>query len=67
MYFIIGLPILIDWKRYNYDAILIIVDRFLRMVDYKPVKITINAAGLAKVIIDIVVKYYGFHMSIVSQ
>ena len=35
------------------------------MVYYKPVKITINAPGLAEVIIDVVIRYYGLSDSIV--
>lgn len=29
------------------------------MVQYKPVKVTIDALGLAKVILDVVVRYHG--------
>ena len=35
------------------------------MVHYKPVKITIDTAGLAEVIIDMVVRYYSLPNSIV--
>ena len=37
------------------------------MVHYKPVKITINASGLAEVILDVVVRYHGLPNSIVSD
>ena len=37
------------------------------MVYYKPVKVTVNALGLAKVIIDIVVRYHGFLDSIITD
>ena len=37
------------------------------MVYYKPVKVTINAPGLAKVIINVVVQYYGLPNSIISD
>ena len=37
------------------------------MVNYKPVKVTINASGLAEVIIDIVVRHHGLLDSIVSD
>lgn len=30
------------------------------MVNYKPVKVTINAVGLVEVILDIVIQYHGF-------
>ena len=55
MDFVTGLPISTDWKGDSYDSILIIVDWLTKMVHYEPVKITINAPGLAKVIIDVVV------------
>ena len=37
------------------------------MVHYKPVKVIINAPGLAKVIIDMVIRHYGFPDSIVTN
>ena len=51
MDFVTGLPISINWKGDSYDSILVIVDRLTKMVYYKPVKITIDAPDLAKVII----------------
>ena len=57
MDFITGLPILTDWKGDSYDSILVIVDWLTKMVHYKPVKVTINAPGLAEVIINVVVRY----------
>ena len=67
MDFVTGLPILTDWKRDSYDSILVIVDRLTKMVHYKPVKVTINAPGLAKVIIDMVVRHHGLLDSIVTD
>ena len=67
MDFVTGLPILTDWKGDNYDSILVIVDRLTKMVHNKPVKITINAPGLAEVIIDVVVRHYGLSDSIVTD
>ena len=55
MDFVIGLPLSADWKGDSYDSILVIVNRLTKMVHYEPVKITINAPGLAEVIIDVVV------------
>ena len=55
MDFVTGLPISTDWKRDSYDSILFIIDWLTKMVHYEPVKITINALGLAEVIIDVVV------------
>ena len=55
MDFVTGLPLSSDWKGNNCNFILIIVDRLTKMVQYEPVKVTINALGLAEVIIDVVV------------
>ena len=59
MNYVTGLPVSINWKRENYNSILVIVDRLTKMVHYKPVKITLNAPELAKVIIDVVVRHHG--------
>ena len=67
MDFVTGLPISTDWKDDSYDSILIIVDWLIKMVHYKPVKITINALRLAKVILDMVVIHHGLLDSIVSD
>ena len=37
------------------------------MVHYEPVKVTINAPGLAEVIIDVVVYHHGFSDSIMTD
>lgn len=62
-----GLPISTDWKVETYDLILVIVNWFIKIVYYKPVKITINAYGLAKVIINAVVCHHGLLNPIVSD
>ena len=67
MDFLTGLPILTNWKKDSYDSILIIVDRLTKMVHYEPVKMTINAPRLAKVIIDMVVRYHGLFDLIVTD
>ena len=67
MDFVIGLPILKDWKGNSYDSILVIIDRLTKMVHYGPVKVTINASGLAEVIIDVVVRHHGLPDSIVTD
>ena len=59
MDFITSLLILINWKEDNYDSILVIVDWLIKMIYYNPVKITIDAFGLAKVIIDVVMYHHG--------
>ena len=67
MDFVTGLPISTDWKGDSYDSILVIVDWLTKMVHYKPVKITINALGLAEVIINVVVHHHGLPDSIVTD
>ena len=46
LYFVTSLPILINWKRDNYNSILVIVDWLTKMVHYKLVKITLIHASL---------------------
>ncbi len=65
--FVTSLLILASWKSDSYDSILVIVDRLTKMVYYVPVKVTINAPGLAKLIIDVVVHYHGAPESIVTD
>ena len=65
--FVTGLPISTDWKGESYDSILVIVDRLTKMVHYEPVKVTIDAPGLAEVILDVVVRHHGLPDSIVSD
>ena len=67
MDFVIGLPISTDWKGDNYDSILVVVDCLIKMVHYKLVQTTIDATGVAKVIIDVIVWHYGLPNSIVSD
>ena len=67
MDFVTGLPLSMDWKGDSYDSILVIVDRLTKMVHYKPVKVTIDAPGLAEVILDVVVCHYGLPDSIVTD
>ena len=64
---VMGLLILTDWKGDSYDSILVIVDRLTKMVHYEPVKVTIDAPGLAKVIINVVVRHHGLPDSIVTN
>lgn len=67
MYFIIDLPLSVDWKGNIYNSILVIVDCLPKMVYYKLVKTTINIVGLAKIIVDIEISYYGLLESIVNN
>ena len=67
MDFVTGLPVWTNWKRDNYDFILVIDDWLTKMVHYKSVKITIDAQGLAKVIIDVMVWHHDVPNSIVTD
>ena len=67
MDFVTGLPLSSNWKSASYNSILVIVDRLTKMVYYKPVKVTINALGLAEVIIDMVVQHHSLPDSIISD
>lgn len=62
-----SLLISINWKKEAYDSILVIVNQLTKIDPYKLVKITIDGARLAKVIIDVVVKYPSLLDSIVSH
>ena len=53
--FVIGLLISTNWKGDNYNSILVIVDQLIKMIYYEPVRVIIDALGLAKVILDVVV------------
>ena len=50
-----------------YDYILVIVDQLTKIVNYEPVKLTIDALGLVKVIINVMVQHYGQFDSFVSD
>ena len=67
MDFVTSLPILTDWKGDSYNSILVIIDRLTKTVYYKLVKVTIDALGLAKVIIDVVVRHHGLSDLIVTN
>ena len=65
--FVTRLPLFLDWKSDIYNLILVIVDRLTKMVHYKPVKVTIDAPGLAEVIKDVEVWHHGLPDSIVTD
>ena len=65
MDFVTGLPVSTNWKGETYDFILVIVDWLTKMMHYKPVKVTIDALGLAEVIFNVVVWHHGLPDSIV--
>lgn len=55
MDFITGLLLSADYKDNSYDLIFVIINRLTKMVYYKPVKVTIDTARRAEVIIDMVI------------
>ena len=55
MNFITSLPILTNCKGNNYNFILVIVDWLIKMIDYKLVKVIINASRPTQVIINVVI------------
>ena len=65
--FVTGLLLSANWKSNNYDTILVIADCLTKMVYYKSVKITIDALGLAEVIIDMMVQYHDLPNCIISD
>ena len=67
MDFATSLPVSINWKGDSYNSILVIVDRLTKIVHYEPVKITLDASEIAKVIIDVVVRHHGLLDSIVTN
>lgn len=64
MDFVIGLPKSKDWQKIEYNLILVIVDRLIKMVYYKPVLITLDAKQLAELLIETLIKYHGLVNSI---
>ncbi len=67
MDFVTGLSVSTHWKGDIYDSILVIVDQLTKIVHYEPIKVTIDAPGIAEVILDVVVRHHGLPNSIVSD
>ncbi len=54
-------------KDKTYDSILVIVNWLIKMVHYKPVKVTIDTLTLIEIIIKTIVQYHSFPDSIVTD
>ena len=67
MNLVTGLPILTNWKGDSYDFLLVIIDWLTKIIHYKPVKITINAPKLVKIIINVVVRHHDLPDLIVTD
>lgn len=65
--FVTGLPIFTNWKDESYDWILVIIDRLTKMIYYKPVGVIIGTPGLVKIIVNIIMQYYGLLDLIVTN
>ena len=65
MDFVTRLLVSINWNGETYDFILVIVDWLTKMVHYEPVKVIIDTPGLAKVILDVVIRHYRLPDSII--
>lgn len=65
--FVTSLPISTNQKDNSYDLIFVIVNYFIKIVHYEPVNVTVNTITLGKVIIDVMVWYYNFFKSIVTD
>ena len=48
MDFVTGLPILTDWKGNSYDSILVIINRLMKMIHYKLVKVPLTPRALMR-------------------
>lgn len=53
--FVTGLLVSTNLKDETYDSILIIINWLIKIVYYMPIIITIDASGLAELILDVVV------------
>ncbi len=67
MNFVTGLPVSTNWKGETYDSFLVIVVGLTKLVHYEPVKVTIDAPGLAEVIINVVMRHHSLPDSIFSD
>lgn len=62
-----GLPISTNSKVDSYNSILILINRLINMINYKLVKININALTLAKIILNIIIQHYSLPNLIVTD
>lgn len=53
--FVMELPISTNWKSDTYNSILVIINRFIKMLYYKSIKVTIDISGLVKIILDVII------------
>lgn len=65
--FVTELLIFTNWKVETFNSIFVIIDRLINIVYYKPIKVTIDAPGLAKMMINTLVQYCSLLNSIGSD
>lgn len=65
--FVISSLISTDLKEDSYNVILVIVDCLTKVIYHKPVKTTIDVAGLVEVIINMVIRHYDLPKLMVSD
>lgn len=58
---------LVNWKSNSYDSILVIVNCLTKIVYNKQIKTNINITRLAKIIMDVVLRYYDLLKFILSN
>ena len=67
MDFVTGLLLSTDWKEDSYNSIFVIVNQMTKMMHYEPIKVTIDRAGLAEIILNVVVWHHSLSDSIVTN
>ncbi len=67
MDFVIKLSVFTNYKVETYDSILVIIIQLTKILHYEPVKVTINAPALAKVISKSMMRHYGLLDSILTD
>ncbi len=61
------LPVSTNWKGDTYNLILVIINWLTKMVDYKLVKVTIDALSFAEVVLVVLIRHHGLSNLIVSD
>lgn len=56
--FVTGLAMSTSWRDGSHDSILVIFEQLTKMIHYEPIQITIDAPGLAEVILDVVTRHH---------
>lgn len=64
---ITGVSFLANWKRKNYNFILVIIDWLIKIPYYALIKTNINALGLAKIIINVLMQYHRLSDFIINK